>query len=92
MEWVLFLIHTITLWTELFNNFHKSAMAEKAGLRKKDAEAALKAFIDMATETLAKKESISLAGFEILRVNQKPARVIVTRIRTRSFGFLARDI
>ena len=40
-----------------------AAMAEKAGLSKKDAEAALKAFTETATDELKKGEKIAVVGF-----------------------------
>ena len=51
-----------------------AAMAERTGLTKKDAEAALKAFIDVTTETLAKKDSISLVGFGTFLTTERAAR------------------
>lgn len=40
-----------------------AAMAEKAGVSKKDAEASLKAFTDVVAEELKKGEKIQLVGF-----------------------------
>jgi DNA-binding protein HU-beta len=42
-----------------------AAMAEKAGVSKKDAEASLKAFTDVVAEELKKGEKIQLVGFEV---------------------------
>ena len=39
------------------------AVAEKAGLEKKQAEAAVKAFLEAVVETVAKKEEVRLVGF-----------------------------
>ena len=39
-----------------------AVMAEKAGLKKVDAEKALNAFVDAVTEALAKGDKISLVG------------------------------
>lgn len=51
-----------------------SAMAEKAGLSKKDAEAALKAFTDVVAEELKKGEKIQLVGFGTFEVSERSAR------------------
>ena len=45
-----------------------AAMAEKAELSKKDAEAALKAFTDVVAEELKKGEKIQLVGFGTFEV------------------------
>ncbi len=50
------------------------AMAEKTELSKKDAEKALKAFIDVVSEELAKGEKIQLVGFGTFEVADRPAR------------------
>lgn len=51
-----------------------SAMAEKSDLSKKDAEKALKAFIDVVTEELKKDEKIQLVGFGTFEVSERAAR------------------
>ncbi len=51
-----------------------AAMAEKTGLSKKDAEAALKAFTDVVTEELKKGEKIQLVGFGTFEVSERAAR------------------
>ena len=51
-----------------------ASMAEKAGLTKKDADAALKAFMESVTETLVKGEKIQLVGFGTFEVVERPAR------------------
>ena len=52
------------------------AMAKKMGdsATKKEAEAALKAFVDVVTEELAKKEKIQLVGFGIFETSVRPER------------------
>ncbi|ERJ13187.1 HU family DNA-binding protein [Haloplasma contractile] len=57
--------------TELVN-----AMLEKMpeGTTKKTAEAALNAFVDTVTETLASKEEIALTGFGSFKVSERKAR------------------
>lgn len=48
-----------------------AAMSEKTGLTKKDAEAALKAFIETVTEELKKGEKIALVGFGTFEVSER---------------------
>lgn len=52
-----------------------SAMADKTGLSKKDAEAALKAFTDVVAEELKKGGKIQLVGFGTFEVSERAARV-----------------
>ncbi len=51
-----------------------AAMAAKADISKKDAEAALKAFIDVTGEQLKKGNKISLIGFGTFQVAKRAAR------------------
>jgi DNA-binding protein HU-beta len=51
-----------------------AAIAEKTELSKKDSEKALKAFIDVVTEELAKGEKIQLVGFGTFEVSERAAR------------------
>ena len=51
-----------------------AAMADKAGLSKKDAEAALKAFTETVTEEMKKGEKITLVGFGTFEVSERAAR------------------
>ncbi len=51
-----------------------AAMAAKADLSKKDAEAALKAFTDVVAEQLKKGEKIQLVGFGTFEVSKRSAR------------------
>jgi len=51
-----------------------AAIAEQAGLTKKDAEAAVKAFIDVVTEQLQKKEKVQMIGFGTFEVGERKAR------------------
>ena len=51
-----------------------AAMAEKTGLSKKDAEAALKAFTDIVAEELKKGEKNQLVGFGTFEVSERAAR------------------
>lgn len=51
-----------------------AAIAEKAGMTKKDADAALNATIDTITDTLAKGDKIQLVGFGTFEVRERAAR------------------
>ena len=51
-----------------------AAMAENAGLSKKDAEKALKAFTDVVAAELKKGEKIQLVGFGTFEVSERAAR------------------
>jgi len=51
-----------------------AAIADKAELSKKDAEAALKAFTDVVAEELKKGEKIQLVGFGTFEVSERAAR------------------
>ena len=51
-----------------------SAMAEKANLSKKDAEAALVAFIGSVEDALKKGEKVQLVGFGSFEVRSRAAR------------------
>ena len=51
-----------------------AAMAERAEISKKDAEAALKAFTDVVAEERKKGEKIQLVGFGTFEVSERAAR------------------
>ncbi len=51
-----------------------SAIAEKGGITKADAEKAINAFVETTKEALAKKESIQLIGFGTFSVSERSAR------------------
>ena len=51
-----------------------AAVAENAGLSKKDAEAAVKAFIDVVADELKKGEKVQLVGFGTFEVSERAAR------------------
>ena len=51
-----------------------AAVAEKAGISKKDAGKAVDAFTEVVTETLVKGEKISLVGFGTFEVKERAAR------------------
>ena len=50
------------------------AMAEKGELTKKNAEAALNAFVDVVSEGLTKGEKIQIVGFGTFEVAERSAR------------------
>ena len=51
-----------------------AAMAEQAGLTKKDAEKALKAFTDVVADELKKDGKVQLVGFGTFEVSKRAAR------------------
>ena len=51
-----------------------AAMAEQAGISKKDAEKALKAFTDVVAEEMKKGEKVQLVGFGTFEVSERAAR------------------
>ena len=51
-----------------------AAMADQAGLSKKDAEKALKAFTDVVAEELKKEGKVQLVGFGTFEVSKRAAR------------------
>ena len=51
-----------------------TAMAEVAKISKKDAEAALKAFIDVVSKELKKGGKVQLVGFGTFEVSKRAAR------------------
>ena len=52
-----------------------NATAEKAGLSKKDTEAAVAAAINVITDALAKGDKVQLVGFGSFEVKSRAARV-----------------
>ncbi len=52
-----------------------AAIAEKAGLTKKDAERAMNAAFEAITESLVKGEKVQVSGFGIFEVKKREARV-----------------
>ncbi len=51
-----------------------AAVAEQAGLSRKDAEAAVKAFTDVVAEALKAGDKIQLVGFGTFEVSERAAR------------------
>lgn len=52
-----------------------TSMAEKSKLTKKDAELALKAFIESVEDTLEKGEKVQLVGFGTFETRKRAARI-----------------
>ncbi|MDD3253635.1 MAG: HU family DNA-binding protein [Lachnospiraceae bacterium] len=51
-----------------------AAVAEQAGLSKKDAEAAVKAFTEVVSDALKKSDKVQLVGFGTFEVSERAAR------------------
>ena len=51
-----------------------AAIASETGLSRKDAEAAVKAFVDVVTSELQKGEKVQLVGFGTFEVSERAAR------------------
>ena len=51
-----------------------AVMAERTEMSKKDAEKALKAFVDVVTEQLKEGEKVQLVGFGTFEVSERAAR------------------
>ena len=51
-----------------------TAIAENAEISKKDAEKAMKAFVEVITEELKKGEKVQLVGFRTFEVTSRSAR------------------
>ena len=51
-----------------------AALADQAGVSKKDAEKVLKAFTDVVTDELKKGEKVQLVGFGTFEVSERAAR------------------
>ena len=51
-----------------------AGVAEKAGLTRKQAEAALTAFTDTVTEALKEGDKVQLMGFGTFEIKDRPAR------------------
>jgi DNA-binding protein HU-beta len=51
-----------------------AALANKADVSKKDAEAVIEAFVDIVSESLSKGDAITLTGFGTFSVTERQAR------------------
>ena len=76
MMWQSFI--RIDLFLKEENKLNKTeliaAIAEQAEISKKDAEKALKAFVDVVTEQLKEGEKVQLVGFGTFEVSERAAR------------------
>ena len=52
-----------------------AAVAEKAGITKKDAERVVNATVEAITESLVKGEKVQVSGFGIFEVKNREARI-----------------
>ena len=52
-----------------------AALAAKTGMQKKNAEAALNAFVETVSETMAAGDKVQIVGFGSFEVKERPARV-----------------
>ena len=59
-----------------------AAIAEKAGLSKKDAEGAVKAFTDTVAEQLKAGEKIQLVGFGTFEVAERAGKALKDVVNT----------
>ena len=66
-----------------------AAVAEKAGLSKKDAEAATKAVFDAVTEALKKGDKVQLIGFGTFDVRERAEKEQAKRSRSQPARFPA---
>ncbi|MCD7742352.1 MAG: HU family DNA-binding protein [Ruminococcus sp.] len=51
-----------------------TAIAEKGGCTKKEAERMLKLFTETVTESLSKGEKVSISGFGVFNISERAAR------------------
>lgn len=73
--------------TELIN-----AVAEKAGLTKVQAKAAVDAALNTITEQLLKEDRVAIIGFGTFLVNEKPARTGVNPRSGEKIQIAARKV
>ena len=58
-----------------------AAVAEQADISKKDAEKALKAFVDVVTEEMKKGEKVQLVGFGTFEVSEKAGKALKDAVK-----------
>ena len=66
-----------------------AAVAEKAGMSKKDAEKAVNATFDAIAAELAKGEKVSVTGFGIFEVKDREARTVRNPVTGESIQIAA---
>lgn len=69
-----------------------AAMAEQAELSKKDAEKALKAFVDVVTDELKKGEKVQLVGFGSFEVTKRAAREGINPLTGKRMSIAAANV
>lgn len=69
-----------------------SMLADKTGMSKKDAKAALEAFVELITESLQKGEAVTITGFGKFFVGHLKARKQVVPKTDRVVDVPARDV
>lgn len=69
-----------------------AAMAEQAELSKKDAEKALKAFVDVVTDELKKGEKVQLVGFGSFEVTKRAAREGINPLTGKPMSIAASNV
>lgn len=66
-----------------------AAVAEKAGLSKKDADKAVAAFIDSVVETLKSGDKVQLVGFGNFEVRERAARTGINPLTKQTIEIAA---
>jgi DNA-binding protein HU-beta len=64
----------IRRWTKMTKPELVDALAERTGMKKKDAELFLNAFMDVVTETVKSSEPVVLVGFGKFMLRERKAR------------------
>ena len=67
-----------------------AAVAAKAELSKKDAEAAVNAVFDSVKDALAEGDKVSLIGFGTFSVKTRAARTGLTHVQRKQLKFLVK--
>lgn len=66
-----------------------AAVAEKAGLSKKDADKAVAAFIDSVVETLKSGDKVQLVGFGNFEIRERAARTGINPLTKQTIEIAA---
>ena len=66
-----------------------AAVAEKAGLSKKDADKAVAAFIDSVVETLKSGDKVQLVGFGNFEIRERAARAGINPLTKQTIEIAA---
>ena len=73
--------------TELVTN-----VAAKAGLKKKDAESAVNAFMEVVQQAMVEGDKVQLIGFGTFSVNERPAREGVNPATKEKIAIAAKKV